>query len=68
MLKFLDKTIHCINSEGKPMIVKGKPKPIFVRQISSLQLKWIERKGFQLYFIHVEELGQQPKDDPLKKL
>ena len=34
-----DKTLHCVDEEGKPFILQGKPKPIFVRQISASQLK-----------------------------
>jgi hypothetical protein len=36
--------------------VKGIPIPIFVRDISSLQLKRCFRKCFQLYASHVEDL------------
>ena len=34
-----DKTLHCVDEEGKPFILQGKQKPISVRQISTLQLK-----------------------------
>ena len=61
MMNCWDKTLHCIYEEGRPFILKGKPKPIFVRQISALQLKRIARKGYQVYVLHVEELGQEPK-------
>ena len=32
-----DKTLHCVDEEGRPFIPKGKPKPNSVRQISALQ-------------------------------
>jgi hypothetical protein len=35
--------------------VKGVPRPISIREISSLQLKICFRKGCQLYAAHVEE-------------
>jgi hypothetical protein len=35
--------------------VKGVPRPISIRDISSLQLKRCFRKGCQLYAAHVEE-------------
>ena len=57
MMNFWDKTLHYIDEEGKPFILKGKPKPISVRQISALQLKRTTRKGYQVYVVHVEELG-----------
>ena len=36
--------------------MKGIPRPISIREISSLQLKICFRKGCQLYVAHVEEL------------
>jgi len=33
-----DKTFTCLNEEGKQTIVKGIPRPISTREISSLQL------------------------------
>jgi hypothetical protein len=38
--------------------VKGIPRPISIRDISSLQLKRCFRKGCQLYAAHVEEPGK----------
>jgi hypothetical protein len=35
--------------------VKGIPRPISIREISTLQLKRCFRKGCQLYAAHVEE-------------
>jgi hypothetical protein len=35
--------------------MKGVPRPISIREISSLQLKGCFRKGCQLYTAHVEE-------------
>ena len=55
MMNCWDKTLHCVDEEGKPFILKGKPKPISVRQISALQLKQTARKGYQVYAVHVEK-------------
>ena len=44
MMNCWDKTLHCVDEEGKPFILKGKPKPISVRQILALQLKRTARK------------------------
>ena len=46
------------------MTIKGIPRPIFLRQITTLQLKKCLRKGFQLYAIHVEE-SKEGKDPEL---
>ena len=56
MMNYGDKTLHCVDEEGKPFILKGKPKPISVRKISALKLKITARKGYQVYVVHVEEL------------
>jgi hypothetical protein len=42
--------------------VKGFPRPISIREISSLQLKRCFRKGCQLYVAYVEE--QENKKGP----
>jgi hypothetical protein len=50
-----NKTFTCLDEEGKQITVKGIPRPISIRDISSLQLKRCFRKGCQLYASHVEE-------------
>jgi hypothetical protein len=50
-----NKTFTCLDGNGKQIIVKGVPRPISIRDISSLQLKKCFRKGCQLYEAHVEE-------------
>jgi hypothetical protein len=45
--------------------VKGVPRPISIREISSLQLKQCFRKGCQMYAAHVEE-PNNTKDPSLK--
>jgi hypothetical protein len=48
-------TFTCIDGNGKQSNVKGVPRPISIRDISSLQLKICFRKGCQLYVAHVKE-------------
>ena len=55
VLDFHNKTFTCLDEEGKQSIVRGIPRPISIRDISSLQLKKCFRKGCQLYATHVEE-------------
>ena len=50
-----NKTFECIDEEGNPVVVKGIPKVISVRQISAMQLNKFCRKGCQLYAAHIEE-------------
>ena len=44
-----------MDEEGNPVVVKGIPKVISVRQVSAMQLKKFCRKGFQLYATHIVE-------------
>ena len=48
ILNCYDKTITCLNSDEKPVSVKGIPRKTTVRQISALQLKRAVRKGCKL--------------------
>ena len=48
-------TFTCLDGNGKQSTVKGVPRPISIREISTLQLKICFRKGCQLYAAHVEE-------------
>ena len=63
-----DKTLHCVDEEGKPFTLKGKPKSISVRQISALQLKRTARKGYEVYAVHVEEVEQRTEENLLSEL
>jgi hypothetical protein len=50
-----NKTFTCLDGNGKHSTVKGVPRPISIRDISTLQLKICFRKGCQLYATHVED-------------
>jgi hypothetical protein len=41
--------------------VKGIPRPISIREISSLHMKRCFRKGSQMYATHVEELEKKKR-------
>ena len=49
------KTFECMDEEGNPVVVKGIPKVISVRQVSAMQLNKFCRKGSQLYAAHILE-------------
>ena len=68
MMNCWDKTLHCLDEEGRPFTLKGKPKPIYVRQISALQVKRTAKKGYQVYAVHVEELGKKPEENLMENL
>ena len=44
-----------MDEEGNPRVVRRIPKVIYVRQISTMQLKKLCRKGCRLYATHVLE-------------
>jgi hypothetical protein len=48
-------TFTCLDEDGKQSTMKGVPRPISIRENSTLQLKRCFRKGCQLYATHVEE-------------
>ena len=52
---YYNKTFKCMDEEGNPVVVKGIPKVILVRQVSAMQLKKFCRKCFQLYAAHILE-------------
>ena len=55
VLDFHNKTYTFLDEEGNQVTIKGIPRPISLRQITTLQVQKCLRKGFQLYAIHVEE-------------
>jgi hypothetical protein len=56
VLYFHNETFTCLDEEVKQSTVKGIPRPICIRDISTLQLNKYFRKGCQLYACHVEEI------------
>ena len=50
-----NKTFECMDEEGNPRVVRGIPKGVSVRHISTMQLKKLCRKGCKLYVAHVLE-------------
>jgi hypothetical protein len=55
VLDFHNKTFTCLDGNRKQSTMKGVPRPISIREISTLQLKICFRKGCQLYVAHAEE-------------
>ena len=66
ILNCYDKTITCINKDGKPISVKGIPRKTTVRQISSLHLKRAIRKGCKAYAVTVTNDKNLNNIDKLK--
>ena len=52
---YYNKAFECLDEEGNLKVVKGIPKVISVRQISSMQLKTFYGKGWSVYATHVLE-------------
>ena len=45
----------CLNSDGKPVSVKGIPRKTTIRQISALQIKRAVRKGCKAYAVTITD-------------
>ena len=54
-LDYYNKTFECMDEEGNPVVVKGIPKVISVRQVLAMLLKKFYRKCFQFYVAHIPE-------------
>ena len=66
ILNCYDKTFTCINSDGKPVSIKGIPRKTTIRQISALQLKRAIRKGCKAYAVTIIDEENLNKIDKLK--
>jgi len=49
-------------------LIRGKPKPVSIRQITTLQLKITTRKGCQVYMVHAEEDGKKIETKRINQL
>ena len=65
VLNCYDKTFTCLNSDGKPLSVKGIPRKTTIRQISALQLKRVARKGCKAYVVTITDAENLNKTDKL---
>jgi len=62
IINYLEKIVTYLGTNGVMMVIKGKAKPVTIRQIFTLQLKRSARKGCQLYLIQVED--NLPSSEP----
>ena len=53
VFNYFDKTFTCVNNDGETINVKGIPRKIAIRQIYSLQLKRVVRKGCKSFVVTV---------------
>ena len=66
MLNYFDKTFTCVNNEGETVIVTGIPRKTTIRQIYSLQLKRVVRKGCKAFVVTVTDKEHINNEDKLK--
>ena len=66
ILNCYDKTFTWLNSDEKPVRVKGIPRKTIVRHISALQLKRVVRKGCKAYAVTITDEESKIKTDKLK--
>ena len=56
----------CTDEKGEIVTVKGIPRKVSIRQISSLQMKNYVRKGCKVFVVHVMNDEHMNKEDKLK--
>ena len=66
VLNFFEKTFTCIDEKGETIIGRGIPRKVYVRHISSLQMKMFVRKGCKNFVINVMNDEHMNKEDKLK--
>jgi len=66
VLNCFEKTFTCLNEEGETILVKGIPRKIFVRQISTLQMKRSVRKGCKVFVVYEMNEENWSKEHKLK--
>jgi hypothetical protein len=52
------KKIICLDEEGQQGKVQGIPRVVYVREISTMHLKKIFRKGCHIFVAHMEEVAR----------
>ena len=61
------KMIEYIEDHASPRVILGVQRPISLRMISAMQLKWCMQKGCQLFSITIsdreEDVGEKPSLD-----
>ena len=59
VLDYYNKAFTCLDEEGNLRAVQGMLRVVTIREVSTLQLKKIYRKGCQVFALHMEK---EPKD------
>jgi hypothetical protein len=62
ILECHNKTFTFLDEEGNLWTMQGIPRPVIIREISTLQMKKCNRKSCQIFVAHMEET---PKDKVL---
>ena len=71
MLNCFDKTFTCIDNNGNNIQVKGIPRTVTNREISTFQMKMLVRKGckvFTIYTMNDKENDIKPKLEDIRVL
>ena len=66
VLNCFEKTFTCLDGKGETIIVKGIPRKVYVRQISTLQMKKFVHKGCKVFVVNVMNDKHMNKKDKLK--
>ena len=66
ILNCFQKNFNCLNDKGERITVTGIPRKIYVRQISTLQMKKVVRKGCKVFVVHIINNKQIDQENKLK--
>jgi hypothetical protein len=59
ILNCYNKTFLCTNDIGNVVNIKGIPKIVFVREISTLQIKKCVHKGCKNIYVHIIDIKEE---------
>ena len=59
IINFYDKTFSCLDDKGNTIVVKGIPRKVTIREISSLQMKSFVRKGRKVFSVYITDVKEK---------
>ena len=65
VLNYFEKTFTSLNDKGERITVKGIPRKVFIRQISTLQMKKVVTKCCKVFVVHIRNNEHMDKEDKL---
>lgn len=61
---FQQKRVECVDDDGISREIFGVKRPVSLRMISAMQLRWCMRKGCQLFVITISDREEDSEREP----